>query len=67
MKTFLKLYVHGFIGNCSIASSIHTVLGNLVPEEFRKSKLRISCCNQLFKYIEQLPVNVLTHNLTVNL
>ena len=35
------------------------VLGNLVSEEFQKRKLQICCCNQLFKYVEQLPVTVL--------
>ena len=34
------------------------MLGNLVSEEFQKSKLKIYCCNQLFKYVEQLPVTV---------
>ena len=35
------------------------MLGNLVSEEFQKSKLKISCCNQLLKYVEQLPVTLL--------
>ena len=35
------------------------MFGNLVPGEFQKSKLQISCFNQLFKYLEQLPVTVL--------
>ena len=35
------------------------MLGNLVTGEFQKSELRISWCNQLFKYVEQLPVTAL--------
>ena len=30
-----------------------------MSEEFQKSKQQISCYNQLFKYVEQLPVTVL--------
>ena len=30
-----------------------------MSEEFQKSKLQISCGNQLFKYVEQLPTTVL--------
>ena len=57
MNTFLKLYGQAFIGNIKFIN--HIVLGNLVFEEFQKSKLRIFYCNQLFKYVEQLPVKVL--------